>query len=185
MYQDITETMLGLLGNIFQSIYFCFDNYQVYPLIWSISGYLQVSYLLQQDEYLANITRAGCSAGQCWADCSCSCNDPEHNTGQGHSQGSLRDLGQQPGHHLNNLINISKLGLVFIFTSTGTPNARLDFFLSESPPLKTPLKIIFLARNFLCDLIWVLWRILGGLQKNFLLLFFSKFSKGPPFGYFL
>ena len=119
MYQDITETMLGLLGNIFQSIYFCFDNYQVYPLIWSISGYLQVSYLLQQDEYLANITRAGCSDGQCWADCSCSCNDPEHNTGQGHSQGSLRDLGQQPRHHLNNLINISKLGLVFIFTSSG------------------------------------------------------------------
>ena len=69
------------------------------------------------------------------------------------SQGSLRDLGQQPRHHLNKLINISKLGLVFIFTSTGTPNARLDFFLSESPPLKTPLKIIFLARNFLCDLI--------------------------------
>ena len=63
MYQDITETMLGLLGNIFQSIYFCFDNYQVYPLIWSISGYLQVSYLLQQDEYLANITRAGCRVG--------------------------------------------------------------------------------------------------------------------------
>ena len=36
MYQDITETMLGLLGNIFQSIYFCFDNYQVYPYPYNI-----------------------------------------------------------------------------------------------------------------------------------------------------
>ena len=39
------------------------------------------------------------------------------------------------------------------------------FFLSESPPPKAPLKIIFLAWNFLCDLIWVLWRILGGWKK--------------------
>ena len=30
---------------------------------------------------------------------------------------------------------------------------------------KAPLKIVFLARNFLCDLIWVLWRILGGWKK--------------------
>ena len=40
------------------------------------------------------------------------------------------------------------------------------FSLSESPPPKAPLKIIFLAWNFLCDLIWVLWRILGGEEKN-------------------
>ena len=119
MYQDITETMLGLLGNIFQSIYFCFDNYQVYPLIWSISGYLQVSYLLQQDEYLANITRAGCRLGSAGQTAAAAVMILNTTLAKVTSQGSLRDLGQQPRHHLNNLINISKLGLVFIFTSTG------------------------------------------------------------------
>ncbi len=58
------------------------------------------------------------------------------------------------------------------------------FFLSESPPPKTPLKIIFLARNFLCDLIWVLWRILGGIVKKFFFCFFQNFPRVPPLDIF-
>ena len=89
----------------------------------------------------------------------------------------------------SHLLIVSILFLIVAEPETKTknpraPNARLDFFSLWEPPSKnTPKNHFFDPKFFVWPHMSIMKDFRGDCKKIFFL-FFSKFSKGPPFGYF-